>query len=208
MVWSRRLGQLAAFIAIAAVFGVGSNYFFYSEALRGEQRETSGEAQIGGPFSLVNTEGERVRASDFEGGYTLVLFGYTFCPDVCPMSLIKITRAIDMLAEQAPEKAERVTPVFITVDPERDDVEAMRDYVSHFHPRMVGLTGSPSDIEEAAAAYQVVYWRVESEQTTQYTMAHTAYTFLMDPNGRLVTRFDHDVSPESVAKALTDKVSG
>ena len=122
------------------------------------------ESAIGGDFTLTNTQGETVSARDLRGRYLLVFFGYTHCPDVCPTTLNAMTRALDVVGESRPEVARRVTPVFITIDPARDDVARMRDYVANFHPRTVGLTGSPEAIAEAAAAYHVAYSKVDPEE--------------------------------------------
>ena len=130
---------------------------------RAEPARTAGQA-IGGPFELTDTQGETVTAQDLEGRYSLVFFGYTHCPDVCPMTLRNLSQALDVVGEEQPAKAKRVTPVFITVDPARDDVSRMRDYVANFHPRLVGLTGDKAAIAQAAGAYHVSYKKVDPAQ--------------------------------------------
>jgi protein SCO1/2 len=130
---------------------------------RGAGGATAAQA-IGGPFELTDTQGDTVSAQDLEGGYSLVFFGYTHCPDVCPMTLQNMSQALDVVGQEQPGKAKRVTPVFITVDPERDDVQRMREYVANFHPRMVGLTGDKAAIEQAAEAYHVAYKKVDPEE--------------------------------------------
>lgn len=172
------------------------------------QGDAEARNRIGGPFTLVNGQGETVTEDSFDGQYRLVYFGYTYCPDVCPTSLLTITRALNSLAETAPQKARAVTPIFITVDPARDTPEIVGDYVSNFHERMVGLTGSPEQIAQAARAYKVRYWKVESEESSSYTMAHTASAFLMGPNGDYLTEFEHDAAPETIAQGLAERVSG
>src|SRR5918995_1516482 len=106
-----------------------------------------GEALVGGPFTLIDQHGAEVTERDFAGRYMLVYFGYTYCPDVCPMSLANMTQALDLLP---PTEAEQVVPVFITVDPERDTVEQLAEYAPLFHPRLVALTGSPGATKAAA----------------------------------------------------------
>src|SRR3712207_4659015 len=109
----------------------------------------SAKALIGGPFALVDQDGQRVTEQTFRGKYTLVVFGYIYCPDICPAELQTIANALEALGP----KADQVTPVFITIDPERDTVEQVAGYVKNFHPRFVGLTGTPQEIKEAARAY-------------------------------------------------------
>ena len=164
----------------------------------GQQQQ--GEALIGGPFSLVNQGGERVTEADFAGRYMLVYFGYTYCPDFCPMSLSTMTRALDLLE---PEQAERVVPVFITVDPERDTVEHLSEYAALFGPRLVALTGTAAETDAAARAYRVYHNKVEADASAaDYLMDHSVFTYLMGPDGRYVTHFGHDATPEEVAERL------
>ncbi len=195
-----RLWISAVALAVLAVAGGGILYFT-------EERNAQAANRIGGPFTLVDTEGETVTNADFRGQYKLVLFGYTYCPDVCPTSLLTITRALHALEEQAPAKVQRITPIFISVDPERDTPKVLGDYVSNFHGSLVGLTGSDAQIAEAAKQYRVRYWRVQGEDESAYTMAHTAYTFLMGPEGELITRFDHKTPANEMAQVLAEQVS-
>lgn len=181
------------------------------------EQSASGSAAIGGPFELVNTAGDTVTPEDFDGRYRLIYFGYTYCPDVCPSSLMDMSRALDRLAETAPAKAERIVPIFITIDPERDTVEVMRDYVENFHPRMVGLTGSEQQVKAAADTYRVYYEKVSPEQyydseaaagrsDADYLMAHSSYIFLMGPDGEYVTNFKFEESPADIAEGLAEQV--
>ena len=143
----------------------------------------TGKALIGGPFSLVDTTGKRVTDADFRGRYMLVYFGYTFCPDVCPASLQVICAALDQLGPDG----EKVTPVFITLDPARDTPEKLGAYVKSFHPRLVGLTGSAEEIASVVKAYRVYAKKAPDEKNpADYTMDHSSIVFLMGPNGGLV----------------------
>jgi protein SCO1/2 len=188
--------------ALFLVVGLASAIYFAA------QEPVKSESRIGGSFELVNTEGETVTDADFRGQYKLMYFGYTYCPDVCPTTLLHITRALNMLEEKAPEKAEKITPIFITVDPERDTVEQMRSYVTNFHPRTVGLTGSDEQIAKTARKFKVTYWRVEGGQNSEYTMAHSGYTFVMSPDGGYIDRFDHRVQPKEIAEAMDKLIAG
>ena len=157
-----------------------------------------GKALIGGPFSLVNQSGERVTEKDFEGRFMITYFGYTFCPDFCPLGLSTITEALDLLEE---DQADRITPVFFTVDPARDTVEVMADYVANFHPAMVGLTGSDDEIAAAAKAYRI-YYAIPNKDEEDYAVDHSTFIYLMGPNGDYVAHFSHSATPEEVAERL------
>ena len=163
------------------------------------QKDNIDVPKIGGPFLLVDHNGNTVSESNFRGKYMLVYFGYTYCPDVCPVSLTVISDAMEMLGESA----EQITPVFITVDPERDGHEALKMYVEHFHPRLVGLTGSVDQVNLAAKAYKVYFAKVmEGYEDGDYAMDHSSITYLMDPNGKFITHFSHGIEPKSMAKKL------
>ncbi|MCZ6846128.1 MAG: SCO family protein [Alphaproteobacteria bacterium] len=154
--------------------------------------------EIGGPFRLTDHRGDAVSEADFLGSYLLVYFGYGFCPDVCPTELQNIGVAMDELGADG----ERVIPIFITVDPERDTVAFMKDYVAAFHPRMVGLTGDPERIAEVAKAYRVYYAKVADEDSADYLMDHTSYVYLMGPDGNFVTMFRYNTPPNEIAAAV------
>jgi protein SCO1/2 len=153
-------------------------------------------ADIGGPFELVAQDGQPVTSDELIDGPTLIYFGYTFCPDVCPVDTQIMAQAVDLLDEQGID----VTPVFITVDPERDTPGALADYAEAVHPKMVALTGTPEQIKQAADAYKVFYQKVEMpESAAGYLMNHTSYFYLMMPDKGLVALFRRDVTPESLA---------
>jgi cytochrome oxidase Cu insertion factor (SCO1/SenC/PrrC family) len=160
---------------------------------------TVGQALVGGPFSLVDQDGQRVSDTDFRGRYMLVYFGFTFCPDVCPAALQLMAAAIDKLGA----KGEQVTPIFITVDPERDTPEALKPYVSSFHPRFIGLTGTTAQIQDVAREYRV-YFRKAKDETApgSYTMDHTSIIYVMGPDGRFVTHFTSSTPLDTITAQL------
>lgn len=165
----------------------------------------SGEALVGGPFSLTNQDGKRVTDQDFRGKYMLVFFGFTFCPDVCPSELQVMSAALDQLGPQG----DKIQPVFITIDPERDTPEAMKLYVSNFHPRMVGLTGSPEDIASVAKAYRVYYAKAkpaEGSAPGDYLMDHSTILYLMGPDGRFVKHFTYGTDVKTLTEGLREVV--
>ncbi len=167
-----------------------------------------GTAEIGGPFELVDQTGKTRRDTDFRGRYMLVYFGYTYCPDICPTTLLIMSRALMLLGENAPEAAKQVVPLFITVDPERDTVEAMAAYAPSFHPDLVALTGTPEQVAAAAKAYRVYYAKVEDKSSGTYLMDHSSFIYLMGPDGAYLTHFDHLAKPEQIADSLKRYIGG
>jgi protein SCO1/2 len=160
---------------------------------------STGKALVGGPFTLVDHTGKTVTDKDFRGRYMLVYFGFTNCPDVCPSGLQVIAAAL----EKAGAKADQVTPIFITVDPERDTPEQLASYVSSFHPRLVGLTGSQEQIAAALKAYRVYAKKVEDPKSTAgFTYDHTSIIYLMDRNGDYLANFTHATSVDRIAERL------
>lgn len=165
-----------------------------------DERSTTLEAENepGGPFSLTDHTGRAVTHESFAGKHLLVYFGFSTCPDVCPTTLHVISSALDELGA----KAERLQPLFITIDPERDTPAVLSDYLD-FDRRILGLTGAAAQIEEAAVGYKVFYRRVEDEGSAMgYTMDHTDIVFLMEPGGGFATFFTSETSPQEMAKAL------
>lgn len=158
-----------------------------------------GEALIGGPFTLTDHTGQRVTETTYQGKLTLVFFGFTFCPDICPTELMRVGAVLDLLGEDADE----VVPLFVTIDPERDTVEAMSTYLSYFHPGIVGLTGTPEEIQAAAKAYRVYYAKAEDPGSEGgYTMNHTALVYLMDRDGTYLRHFSQNATEEDMAAAI------
>jgi cytochrome oxidase Cu insertion factor (SCO1/SenC/PrrC family) len=153
---------------------------------------------IGGPFALIDQNGMRRTNADFRGKLMLVYFGFTYCPDVCPTDLLQMTLAMDQLGQAG----EMVQPVFITVDPERDTAEHLREYMSLFHPRFVGLTGDAIAIQAAAGAYRVYYKKVERDDSSDYTVDHSAFIYLMGRDGEYLGFFPPGTSAERLAETI------
>jgi protein SCO1/2 len=159
-------------------------------------------ARIGGPFKLIDQNGVARTDQDFRGKLMLVYFGYTYCPDVCPTELTVIATALDQLGADAAQ----VAPIFITIDPERDTAKVMKDYVAQFSDKLVGLTGSESDIAAVAKAYRVYYAKAPSSDGSPYLMDHTSLIYLMDRNGRFLTHFTPNGKAEDIAAAIRDAI--
>lgn len=197
--------KLILSIAAGLVIGLAAALAVFPEArqrlLPSSGSEVSGKALVGGPFTLVDDTGKRVTDKDYRGRYMLVFFGFTSCPDICPAGLQLISAALDKLGP----KADRVTPIFISVDPERDTPQKLATYVKDFNPRLVGLTGTPEEIAAVAKAYKVFYQKVANQNSpADYGMDHTSIIYLMDPDGEFVTHF----TPTTTVDAMTAKLDG
>jgi protein SCO1/2 len=155
---------------------------------------------VGGPFSLVDGDGKPVTDQTWRGKYMLVYFGYTFCPDVCPTTLSSVADALDKMGT----KADRIQPLFITVDPRRDIPLVVKQYAAAFGPRIIGLTGSPEQIAAAAKAYRVYYAEHRTGPGPEdYSMDHSSVLYLMGPDGRFIAPVRADQDGPEIAAALT-----
>jgi protein SCO1 len=159
-------------------------------------------AEIGGPFSLIDSTGRPFTDRDLLGRPALIYFGFTYCPDICPMSLQVMAQALS----QAGPDASRIRPVLISLDPERDSPAAMASYVASngFPPGLIGLTGTPEQIAAAAKAYRVGFRKVTPEGASSYVIDHSSITYLVDSKGKLATFFSGDVAPETMGQCLRD----
>jgi protein SCO1/2 len=152
---------------------------------------------LGGPFTLVNGAGETVTETDVITEPTLIYFGYTFCPDVCPLDVDRNARAVEILEEQG----KSVTPVFITIDPARDTVEVVRDYAEVMHPRMIGLTGSEEQVAAASKAYRT-YFKAQPAVDGEYLVDHSTFSYLVTPEHGFLEFFRRELTPEDMAEKI------
>lgn len=169
-------------------------------------------ARIGGAFTLIDQDGRTISDSTFAGRYRLIYFGYSFCPDVCPVDLNWLMLGLKRFEQRNPGAAARVQPIFITVDPERDTPAAIKPFITQFHPRLIGLTGTPEQIADVAAKYLVRYQRQPGTRPDAYLVSHTQLAYLMGPNGEPIalipvddvrTTAVNEGDPELVANELT-----
>ncbi|KAG9453507.1 hypothetical protein H6P81_006411 [Aristolochia fimbriata] len=167
-----------------------------------KQGPSVGKAAIGGPFKLLNHHGEPVTEQDFLGKWTLIYFGFTHCPDICPDELQKLAAAVDKIKEKA---GLEIVPVFISVDPERDTVEQVREYVQEFHPSLVGLTGDSDSVRQVARAYRVYYMKTE-EEGSDYLVDHSIVMYLMDPKMEFVKFFGKNYDVNSLAEGIIQEI--
>lgn len=152
---------------------------------------------VGGPFALVDHTGRQRTEADFRGKLLVLYFGFTFCPDVCPTDLQSIGLAIDQLGKAG----EEVQPLFVTLDPDRDTPQHLADYVPLFHPRLIGLTGDPSSIRQAARAYKVYYAKIPTAGD-DYTVDHSGYIYLMDRAGQYLGFFPPGTPPDRMVDVI------
>ena len=193
--FQRALAVVALLLAVAIA---GATWFIVNQPRNGTG---TGIALVGGPFSLSDHNGQRVTDKTFLGKNLLVVFGFTYCPDVCPTELQVVTAALESLGSRADD----IQPLFITIDPGRDTPEIMKQYVANFHPRFVGLTGNPEEIAAVAKAYRVYYAKVDSKSgPNDYLMDHSSIMYLMDKQGKFLKHFSYTTD----AAALADGIAG
>ncbi|MCA6126052.1 SCO family protein [Bradyrhizobium sp. WSM 1704] len=190
----RTARPLVIFAAFAASLAVG---LFITLWLVGGLRTVAAPSAIGGPFQLTDQSGQAVTEKDLKGKPTLIFFGFTHCPDVCPTSLFEISEVLKAMGKDA----DRVNAYFVSVDPERDTQSAMKDYLSSFDPHLKGLTGDPAAIAKVLSAYRVYAKKVPLKDG-DYTMDHTALIYLMDRDGNFVSPFNLKRTPQEAATDL------
>ena len=165
---------------------------------------STGKALIGGDFSMVDHNGKPFTQDNLKGKYALVYFGFTHCPDICPTGLMIISNALKSLNG----KAEKIQPVFVSVDPERDTPDILAQYVQAFHPSFIGLTGSLEQVQQIADAYKVYFSKVEDEDSALgYLVDHSGYIYLMDPKGEYLAHFPHNVAEQTLSAKLLQYIS-
>jgi protein SCO1/2 len=159
---------------------------------------------VGGPFELTDHTGRVRTERDFRGQLMLVYFGFTYCPDICPTDLQAIGQALDKLGRDG----ERVQPLFVTVDPERDTAQHLAEYVPLFHPRLIGLTGSLDAVRKAADAYKVYFAKVPSgKESGDYTVDHSAFIYLMDRDGNYLGFFPPGTTAERMVEIIRPRLA-
>ena len=159
-------------------------------------------AAIGGPINLVNQDGQRVSDSSFAGKYRLLYFGFANCPDVCPVDLAVMAAGLRKFEADDPERAQRVQPIFITVDPERDTPDVLKRYVANFHPRLMGLTGTRQEIQQVLTAHGGSALPDDPNEAGGYNVNHTRFILLMGPDNAPIAIVPHDEGADGVARAL------
>lgn len=186
--------------AVAAFLGASAYYIWSVQGDDAFAKCRSGQVaggDIGGPFTLANTDGQQVTDADVLAKPALVYFGYTFCPDVCPMDMARNVEAVDILEERGFD----VTPVFITIDPERDTSEVLAEYAQNLHPKLAALTGSLDQVKAASMAYKTFFQKQPSEDEF-YLVDHTTMTYLMLPGTGFADFYRREVMADQMAEQV------
>jgi protein SCO1/2 len=195
--------------ALVAGAGIGAYSLWTAHTRQQAARQAADVPPLGGSFTLVDHTGKTVTEKSYPGKYLLIFFGYTFCPDVCPTELQIIATALDELGPDI----DKVQPLFISVDPLRDTLAVMGAYVSAFHPRLVGLTGTEAQVAAAAKAFRVYYAVGRDPHSTvppaddDYLVSHSAFTYFMGPDGALRALFPHATTPEDMSEKIRQVIA-
>jgi protein SCO1/2 len=192
---------IAVILALVAAGGVTAGALFLAGGRAG--MTASGTALIGGPFSLIAADGSAVSDRTYRGKWQIIYFGYTYCPDACPVALTKLSLALEKLGADA----SKLQALFITIDPERDTQQALSEYLKSFDSRIVGLTGSKAQIDDVAKEFRVYVAPQKSSDSKDYVVDHSAYFYLMDPRGDFVNVLAPDLSGEAIADRLRKEMS-
>lgn len=200
-----RLLRIAAASVLALAVSAGIAWWQVNNASTMVANATKSAVPIGGPFTMTDQTGKTVTDADYRGKYLLVYFGYTYCPDVCPTELGVMTQALDLLGRQSVN----VQPVFVSVDPERDTVAHLKDYVALFHPTLVGLTGTADQVRDMARAYRVYYAKAPQKDAKpdEYLMDHSSFIYLMGPNGNFVGAYQAGTTADRIAQDLGTRIA-
>jgi protein SCO1/2 len=181
------------------LLALAAGYFALTNQRMEHSPTATGAALIGGAFTLTNQKGEVVSEKNFQGKFMMVFFGFTHCQDVCPTELQVMTAAMAKLGPLA----EKIAPVFVSIDPERDTPSVMADYVKAFDARLQGLTGTPEQIAAMAKAYHFFYKKIPNEKTpADYEMDHTTIIYVMGPDGAFVKHFNYTTDANALALDL------
>lgn len=195
------------FSAVCAVtLWYGSAYakkrYFGEEGSARVSVETRGKPSLGGPFVLVNTDGEVVTQADFLGHWTFFYFGFVHCPEICPVELNRMSKVVDAVRAVKPHQS--IKPLFVSCDPRRDSLHAIREYLSVFHPDFIGLVGTPKQVNDACKSYRI-YYSVPSDsviETDDYLIDHSIAIFLFDPKGQFVDFFGNRYDEKEIAEKV------
>lgn len=199
----------AAVLSGAAAVSFGQERAFPAEAAGREEaarlmNELMTDKPVGGPFTLTDAEGRKRSLASFRGKVVLLYFGYTYCPDVCPTDLLEIARLMKAMGRDAA----KLQPLFVTLDPERDTPQVLRAYAAAFHPRLIALTGSVEEVRKVATSWKTWFGKVQPPDGRPYLIDHTAFTYLIDREGKYLAYFPPGTSGERMAELVREVLSG
>lgn len=187
-------------LMVALLISIIAGYFFFFEQKAKKPlagRVSESPVPIGGDFVLTDQDGNSFSSKKLKGHLSIIYFGFTYCPDICPTSLQKLTKVLEVLGKYNIE----ITPVFITIDPERDTVKVLKEYLGHFHPKFIGLTGTLEQIKDVAAKFKVYYAKTGGNHDT-YMLDHSSFVYLMDKKGKYLQHFHLDTKPEEIIEVI------
>ena len=169
--------------------------------------KTAGKPAIGGPWTLIDLDGKMVSNVTFQGKWLLLYFGFARCPDICPSEMLKLARVMDQLKESHPELAANITPVFVSVDPARDSLKALKEYAKDFHPSFVFLTGSPVQVQQMAKKYRVYVSKADETEDGDYLVDHSIVVYFHDDKGELSDCFTQSMRPKDIEEKIVEKMT-
>ena len=189
------------FVSLVAMLAAGGLVACHPAAMPQQSPPLAG-ARIGGPFALTDQNGRAITEHAFAGQYRIMYFGYTFCPDVCPTDVQAIGAAVKLIERDRPDLGARIVPVFVSVDPARDTPAVLKQFVSAFHPRMIGMTGSPAAIAVIAKEYAVYFAKGDLAPNGGYVVNHSRQAYLMDPAGKPLALLPQEQGPKAIADEI------
>jgi protein SCO1/2 len=167
----------------------------------------AGKPAIGGPWSLIDLDGNLVTNKNFEGKWLLLYFGFARCPDICPSEMVKVGKVMDTLKKEHPKLHEKIQPVFVSVDPARDSLTALREYGKDFHPSYVFLTGSPEQVQQMAKKYRVYVSKADETEDGDYLVDHSIVIYFHDDTGDLADCFTQSMRPKDVVEKIIERMT-
>ena len=182
---------LISSLLILLVLSIGTGLWIYKQTKNNNLNKAT---LVGGSYSLTDHNGNSVTDKSFSDKFKIIYFGYTFCPDICPTGMAVISQALDLLGN----KAKRIKPIFITVDPKRDNVEIMAEYHNHFHPSFSNLTGTLDQIRRVAKLYRVYYKKSDASEAENYLMDHSSIMYVLSPEGEYINHFGPEITPAQI----------
>ena len=182
---------LLSSLLILLVLSIGTGLWVYKQT---KSNNLNKATLVGGSYSLTDHNGKKVTDKSFPNKFKIIYFGYTFCPDICPTGMAVISQALDLLGK----KAQRIKPLFITVDPKRDNIEIMAEYHSHFHPSFSNLTGTLDQIRRVAKLYRVYYKKSDASEAENYLMDHSSIMYVLSPEGEYINHFGPEITPAQI----------
>jgi len=196
-------------VAVAAASGV--SYYQIERERRMEQAMgkivSTGKPAIGGEWSLVDLDGNLVTNKSFEGKWTLLYFGFARCPDICPSEMVKIGKVMDTLAEEYPEIHKNIKPLFVSVDPARDSLTALKEYAKDFHPSYIFLTGSPEQVQQMAKKYRVYVSKADETEDGDYLIDHSIVVYFHDDTGDMADCFTQSMRPVDIVEKVVERMT-